>query len=72
VGGNYDTFDGGRDDDEDHAEMHEEFVKWAKKRGIAPAANAAEVVKAARARHPDFGQWMTKTWEGLRAAEGEG
>ena len=50
--------------------MHDEFVKWAKKRGIAPAPNAAEVVKAARARHPDFGQWMTKTWEALRAAEG--
>ena len=71
VGGNYDTFDGGRDEDEDHAEMHGEFVKWAKKRGIAPASNAAEVVKAARSRHPDFGQWMTKTWEALRAGEGQ-
>ena len=71
VGGNYDTFDGGRDEDEDHAERHDDFVKWTKKRGIAPASNAAEVVKAARARHPDFGQWMTKTREALRAAEGQ-
>jgi hypothetical protein len=71
VGANYETFDGGRDEDEDHAEMHEAFVKWAKKRGIAPASNAAEVVKAARARHPDFGQWMAATWEGLRGSDSQ-
>ena len=71
VGANYETFDGGRDEDEDHAEMHDAFVKWAKKRGIAPASNAADVVKAARGRHPDFGQWMAATWEGLRGSESQ-
>ena len=71
VGGNYETFDGSRDDDEDHAEMHDAFVKWAKKHGIAPAANAADVVKAARARHPDFTSWMAATWEGLRGGENQ-
>jgi hypothetical protein len=71
VGANYETFDGGRDEDEDHAEKHAEFVKWAKKRGISPASNAAQVVKAARARHPDFGQWMTGTWEALRGGDGQ-
>jgi hypothetical protein len=57
--------------DDEHAEHHDTFVKWAKACGISVATNPKKLVAAARRANPGFRAWLTRIREELERTEPE-
>ena len=60
-----------RDREDEHAERHKAFVKWAKAKGITVASNPKKLVAAAQGAHPGFRAWLTRMRDELEETEPE-